>query len=401
MAEEGCKCAEVHLLGGRKSVVSLLAAYEAGHMDCVNRLIKETSHRKGKQSCLDAILGASDRGYAQLVEILLESGASVNYEDREGRTPVMMAAKNNHSETVRLLLKFNANVGRHDRDGNTAFSYAAQNGHTETLGVLLEAVETNSSIGINQLELRWKLNNYLHEAVCKRFPDTIELLLKKGADPNYRKSGKTLLHAIASPVQLHYPLLAIWQDDKENPLWQDDNETNLKIIKTLLLHGTDVRTTDLSPEEVALLGRNCNFFWPLQVELRLIYASGATYSHQNIGTGQFIPQFILDEKTPLVALTHLCRTRIRSHLLSPSGGDRSNLFIALPQLPLPEKFKKFLVFDLDISKTPENILKQLMTMAPYSDNELMKEDLEYILQRLPDMDIIQDRSEGLVYFTKK
>ncbi len=55
-----------------------------------------------------------------------------------------------------------------------------------------------------------------------------------------------------------------------------------------------------------------------------------------------------EEKAMWLSLLGISRRRIREYLLSPSGGDFNNLFVAIPKLPLPYKIKQFLLFDIDL-----------------------------------------------------
>ncbi len=63
-----------------------------------------------------------------------------------------------------------------------------------------------------------------------------------------------------------------------------------------------------------------------------------------------MPQFIIEdqEHLPIATLLGLCKKKIRGYLLNTDGGNQSNLFIAVPQLPLPGRLKKFLLFNIDI-----------------------------------------------------
>ncbi len=52
-------------------------------------------------------------------------------------------------------------------------------------------------------------------------------------------------------------------------------------------------------------------------------------------------------------LMDFCREEIRSHLIEETGGNQKNLITAVPRLPLPDRLRKYLLYDLDISECIE------------------------------------------------
>ena len=82
---------------------------------------------------------AASKGNTRRVDDLISRGASVDSGDRsnDGRTALMLAARNGHTDTVNALAgTHNANVEAVDQDGWTALMWAAQNGHTDTVNAL-------------------------------------------------------------------------------------------------------------------------------------------------------------------------------------------------------------------------------------------------------------------------
>jgi ankyrin repeat protein len=65
----------------------------------------------------------SDR--AEVVQVLLEHGTNVGTENNVDRTPLHVAADNGLVKTVRVLLEHGANVGAEDNEGRTAFQIAS------------------------------------------------------------------------------------------------------------------------------------------------------------------------------------------------------------------------------------------------------------------------------------
>jgi ankyrin repeat protein len=76
-------------------------------------------------------------GDAELVRILIEKGADVNFRDEKGWGSLMFAVGYGHIDIVNCLLEAGADVNDKDKDGSTALITAAYNGRTEIVRVLL------------------------------------------------------------------------------------------------------------------------------------------------------------------------------------------------------------------------------------------------------------------------
>ena len=136
------------------------------------------------------------------------------------------------------------------------------------------------------------------------------------------------------------------------------------VLKTLLLCGSDVRIK-YNRRKSALDKALDRGQRPMDVDwlfilwknvCHLLHAAGATVSKHSQDRawtvdeeGKITKPCELDKEAckPVLTLTSLCRRVIRTHLLSPDGGDHNNLLLAIPQLPLPARLKHFLLFYID------------------------------------------------------
>eukprot|EP01006_Ploeotia_vitrea_P023469 TRINITY_DN55964_c0_g1_i1.p1 TRINITY_DN55964_c0_g1~~TRINITY_DN55964_c0_g1_i1.p1 ORF type:complete len:857 (+),score=115.26 TRINITY_DN55964_c0_g1_i1:47-2572(+) len=163
---------------------------------------------------------AANNGYDGVVKMLLEKGACVNTPTDTGWTPLNSAANNGHTIVVKLLLEHGADINQASRNGWTPLNSAADSGHLEPCKVLLEHgadVNTPNDEGFSPLNSAARKGvisivklllesgaeidqqskegwTALGSAVTNDHPDIVDLLLKKGADPNIQCNFGNCLH---------------------------------------------------------------------------------------------------------------------------------------------------------------------------------------------------------------
>ena len=82
---------------------------------------------------------ACHTGHMQIVQVLIEAGATVNVKDSGGRLPLHYACANGHDTIVGYLLYEGANVNFKAFNGCTALHYASMYGHSGVVAALLDA----------------------------------------------------------------------------------------------------------------------------------------------------------------------------------------------------------------------------------------------------------------------
>ncbi|RYC56572.1 hypothetical protein CHU98_g9638 [Xylaria longipes] len=136
---------------------------------------------------------AAKKGYRDVIELLLEKGADVNFKNlllekgadvilknQYSNTPLSIAIIRRHAIIVQLLLEKGAKVNLEDMDDDLYFFAAAEYGYTNVLRQLLER---NS-------DFRYVfLDKMLRIAARGGHATTVQLLLENGADPNTEMRG--------------------------------------------------------------------------------------------------------------------------------------------------------------------------------------------------------------------
>ncbi|XP_047245850.1 ankyrin repeat domain-containing protein 27 isoform X3 [Girardinichthys multiradiatus] len=122
---------------------------------------------------------AALHGHSSLAALLIRHGANVNVRTSQNATPLHLASQNSHLQVVMLLLECNAKLNKKDHYGNTPLILVCLRGNLEMASTLLQ-----SKALVNVVNLQG--NTALHEAVRGGHQALVELLLRAGASPSLR-----------------------------------------------------------------------------------------------------------------------------------------------------------------------------------------------------------------------
>ena len=167
---------------------ALIIAAQYGYIDIVNLLLEcgaTTDNQKNNGARV--LITASYEGHTYIVNSLLKHKAVTDVVDMYGCTALMYAAYKGCTDIVKLLLKHKAATDLVNQDGWTALMAASQNGHSKTVKILLEGganIECTMNNGKTSLMM----------AAQHGRSKTIKVLLEEGANiESVTKFGKTAL----------------------------------------------------------------------------------------------------------------------------------------------------------------------------------------------------------------
>lgn len=196
---------------------------------------------------------AARLGQAQVVKVMLESGANIDQADMDGWTPLRAAAWGGHTEVVELLVHHGCSLDSMDAENRTALRAAAWSGHEEIVRILLQ---NGANVNLTDHEGR----TALIAAAYMGHADILDLLLSAGAAVNHADAdGRTALSvaALCAPRNSSTPgagvVATLLQHDanvdhKDNdgmtPLLVAAFEGHKDVCELLLEHEADVDHVD-------------------------------------------------------------------------------------------------------------------------------------------------------------
>jgi ankyrin repeat protein len=157
-------------------ITPLMVACRAGSQHVVEWLLLQGANPNAKTKIESgtALLGASDKGFLGVVQLLVEHGADVNHKDSRDWPPLIAALDQEHSDVAEYLINHGADVGMQLQSGRDALMIAGEKGATNLIHLLIK-------IGAKINHCDDGGNHALIDAASAGHAATVSLLLKEGA----------------------------------------------------------------------------------------------------------------------------------------------------------------------------------------------------------------------------
>ena len=162
----------------------IFLACETGNMTLLEESLKTYPvDMKSTNESYTPLMVASNHCFLDLLNKLLDSGASINAQSDGGMTPLMLAINPNEPTSVQVvqtLIDRGADVNLSTGIGNTVLMEAANQGNLEIVQILLKAgADVNAKTQYNDTALS-------AGSLSRGNPEVIKALIEAGADIHTR-----------------------------------------------------------------------------------------------------------------------------------------------------------------------------------------------------------------------
>ena len=204
-----------------------------------------TNKAKIKGELLLAIKSPIIESRIDMMKLLIDNKANINYTDDDGFTPLNIAIETGNMETAKLLITNGADVNSLMQDGVSLIGYAIAQNNMDLLQILIE-----NGANINNTNGDSWADTPLMTASRLGLDNVVRILLSRNADINaVDMNGNTALHTAALNSQLSVIKLLL----EKNPNLDIQNKVgntalhlavisgNIDIVGELVLKGANTR----------------------------------------------------------------------------------------------------------------------------------------------------------------
>jgi len=228
----------------------LAAAALQGNLSIIEELLRAGADVNVLDDSPVPLLCGTLSGYPIIVEKLLHAGANVNAVGKVAKkTALLLATEKQNRLVVQVLLQSGANANIADKDGSTPLCIAAANGDLEMVNILLQARA--------KTEVRKNVESPLWRALWKGHTDVVGVLIQAGAFVD---------GAMHSAIQSHHTVQQVKMLVKEGINVHTPTSLGPSFLAMALQHGIPevvdaMFSLKVSPPLPSSSPSNCNFFF--------------------------------------------------------------------------------------------------------------------------------------------
>ena len=240
---------DVHSRGFTDDATPLHLASSLGHMKVIRMLVEHgadvTAQTKNGDTPLHLAMTSPrqlEEGNVEVARMLIERGAGVAAQNKNGETPIHLASQYGQVQAVRILIERGADVAAQNKDGLTPLHLASRNGKAEIARILIDSgaeVAAQNKVGATPL----------HLASCSGEVEISCMLIERGAEmAAQNEDGLTPLHlaskygrvGVARTLIERGADVAAQNKDEATPLHLASREGQVEVARVLIEHGADV-----------------------------------------------------------------------------------------------------------------------------------------------------------------
>lgn len=203
----------------------------------INKNLDTDIFKKTYEYKTTSLMYACEKGYKEIVELLIEKGANINFKDNNNWTALLCACRNGYLEIVDLLINNGAKVKK-------ALPYAVMSGKKELVELL---IKVGCDINYNSE----KVSPAISVACYHEYKEIVELLISKEANINLQPiNGYPSL--IAACLNGHIGIVKLLIKNKVNVNLIDGTESTsliyacqqgyTKIVEILIKNGANINS---------------------------------------------------------------------------------------------------------------------------------------------------------------
>ncbi|XP_018903045.2 LOW QUALITY PROTEIN: uncharacterized protein [Bemisia tabaci] len=250
-------------------VLLLDRAVEMNSERMVGSILKTILRRHGfKTKYNQALLISAANGNLSITEMLMRSGADINYCNFQGYTALHRAAEHNRKDIIHFLLKNGAAVNSPSGSENHKTYYLSRTPSPLSIAArkgLLEIVKTLIEFGANINALSANESSPIFEACKKGRFKVAQLLLQHGATPDSKFVDETPLSICAQKgylsvlqVLIKFNATVDIADSRgRTPLYRASEQGYVRIVKKLLETGAAINVrTECGETPLSIAAKN-------------------------------------------------------------------------------------------------------------------------------------------------